>query len=253
MINNNLVLGKGELHFNLFAPGTKAGSGERYLGNTPGFTLTVNESAIDRKILRRGMKVVADRYVTERSYSGQIVCDQMSKENVALWLGSTSVSTNVAASGGSTISETIIVMQGLGYQLGTGLHPLGHHKLTNIVFKIGATVIDQSSNFVIDSTKGRFTVKESAPNVPNGTSLIIEYKTSGYVRSVTDVSRELKGSVRYIADNVYGRNTDYFFPFVTIEPSGSFDLKTADWQRMQLKMSVMQMFGRELFYAGNLE
>lgn len=251
-MNNDLVLGKGEVHFNLFEPGTKSGQGERYLGNTPGFTLTAKEDSVERKSVLNGIRHLTDIYTVERGYVTTVICDQISSENMALWLGSTSAKNNIAATGGgSPISETITVVQGLGYQLGTDLHPLGQRNLINIVFKVAGSPITQSGNVVVDPVAGRFSVVDGAPNIPSDTSLTIEYKTTGYARSSVKAPRELKGSIRYIADNVYGKNTDYFFPYVSLQADGAFDLKTMDWQQMRFNMSVMKLFGKELFYAGS--
>lgn len=252
MINGNLVLGKGELHLNLFAPGTKAGDGERYLGNTPGFTLTMNEESLERKGVRKGLKHLSDRYVVGRELVGTMICDQISQLNLALWLGSESAKETVAASGGATIEETMVVTRGLGYQLGTFAHPLGHRNVTNVVILKAGVPVTQNGNIVLDAAHGRFTVVDGAPAIPSGTELEIQYKTAGYSRTAMQSQRELKGALRYIAYNVYGQNTDMFFPYVAIVPDGSFDVKTADWQRIQFNISVMQMMGRELFYAGNL-
>lgn len=253
MINGDLVLGKGKVFFNLFAPGTKAGIGERYLGNTPGFALTMKEDSVERKGVHNGVKHLADVYAVSRELNAKVICDQMSQENLSLWFGSTSLKEAVAATGGGpVISETIVVVQGYSYQLGTSSHPLGHRNLTNIVFKIAGTPITQLGNVTMDATAGRFDVLVGAPNIPSDTSLTIEYKTSGYTRQSAQDQRELKGAVRYIADNPYGKNTDMFFPFVSMRPDGALDMKTADWQRVQFDMSVMKLFGKQLFYAGNV-
>lgn len=252
-MNMNLVLGKGELHFDLFAAGTKAGIGERYLGNTPGFTLSADETAIERKATSKGLRHVTDRFIIERKYNGAMVCDQISEANMAMWLGSTSGKTVVAATGGApVISETMTVYKGLSYQLGQSASPLGQRNLISLVFKLGVTTITQSTNIKLDAAAGRFTVLDAPANITDGAALTIEYKTSGYTRQSAQAPRELKGALRFIADNVAGRNTDYFFPYVSLEPDGAFDFKNSDWQTLQFKIAVLKSFGKQLFYAGSI-
>lgn len=250
----DLTLGRGELWLNLFNAGTYVGAGERYLGNTPGFTLTARETAVERKGSSKGKRHIAERHVTEREYTETIICDEIAKLNLALWLGSTSAEQSVAATGGGpVISEIFTVNREYGYQLGKSVNPLGHRNIINVVMKKGVTPITQANNVVLDAARGRFVVLKDAPDLPNGTALTVEYKTSGYQRTNVSPLKELRGELRYLAYNAHGRNYDMFFPLVSIEPSGALDLKTADWQRLQFTMTVMKRPGFEMFYVGSVD
>lgn len=255
MILQDLVVGRGELHFDLFEPGTKAGKGERYLGNTPGFSLSVREDAVTRKGLSRGLKVVTERHVTERTYEGDIVCDQMSAENLALWQGAIAESNSVAATGGGPVVVENIggVYRGYGYQLGLTDNPLGHRNLQTVTFKIGSVPVAIPGNIVVDSNRGRFQVLADAPDIADGATLTVEYKHGGYERRSAGAPRtQLEGALRFISFNFVGRKNDLFFPYVSLEPKGAIDLKTSDWQTINFNVTVMQRLGHELFYEGHV-
>lgn len=248
----DLTIGRGTLWLNLFDPGTFVGAGERYVGNTPGFTITAKENAVERKSSSKGKRVLTARYVTESSYVGTMICDEISTLNLALWFGSTAADQTIAATGGGpVISETFTVNREYGYQLGKSVNPLGHRNIINTVIKKAGVPITLGNNVSVDSARGRFTVLSNAADLPNGTEVTVEYKTSGYTRHMASPVSELRGEMRYIADNAYGKNHDMFFPLVSIEPSGALDMKTSDWQRLQFSVSIMKRPGYELFYAGN--
>jgi hypothetical protein len=247
----DLTIGRGELWLNLFATGTDEGPGERYIGNTPGFTLTAKEDSVERKSSSKGLRSTTARYVTERSYSAVMVCDEMTKLNLALWFGNTSADQQIAATGGGpVIVDTFTVNREFGYQLGKTINPLGHRNVIAVVFKKAGVPITQPNNIALDATKGRFTVLANAPDLPNGTVITVEYKTSGYTRSAFAPLKELRGELRYIPYNMTGRNTDIFFPLISIEPNGALEMKTSDWQKLQFSLSIMKRPGFDLFYAG---
>lgn len=248
----DLTIGRGELWLNLFATGTDEGVGERYVGNTPGFTLTAKEDAVERKGSSKGVRVTKARYVTARDYSAVMSCDEITKLNLALWLGSTTADNTIAATGGGpVIVESFTVYRERGYQLGKSINPLGHRNVIAVVFKKAGVPITQPNNVVLDAANGRFVVLAGAPDLPDNTAITVEYKTSGYARSSISPVKELRGELRYIAKNMAGRNTDYFFPLVSIEPSGAVDMKTSDWQKLQFSITLLQRPGFEMFYAGS--
>lgn len=256
MSAKELVLGRGTVWLNLFDQNAmgSGGDGERYLGNTPGFTLTARESAVERKGSIKGVKSVIDRYVTSRDYTATMICDEISEDNLMLWLGGEVDRTVVDEVDFPKIEENFnSVLHGRTYQLGTtDEHPLGHRFISNVEIDRGIHLdINLNDNVVIDYERARVTINDNAPNIPNDSDIVIKYKTDGYVRRSNAPKKVLRGSMRYLADNVVGINSDYYFPFVSIEASGTLEMKTADWQRLQFSLTVMQRPGRELFYAGS--
>ena len=47
MADNNYVLGRGKLYFDRFPDGTKTPTGERYFGNTPSFSMSLDSETLD--------------------------------------------------------------------------------------------------------------------------------------------------------------------------------------------------------------
>ena len=73
----NYVLGRGELFFERFVSGTLAGLGEHYLGNTPGFEISIEEEVLEHFSSDRGLRV-KDRSVTlQNDASGTLTVDNI--------------------------------------------------------------------------------------------------------------------------------------------------------------------------------
>ena len=54
----NQTLGRGKLYFDPFVSGTENTTGERYLGNTPSFGLTVETQEIEHYSAEEGLRVM---------------------------------------------------------------------------------------------------------------------------------------------------------------------------------------------------
>jgi hypothetical protein len=128
---NNYVLGKGEVYFGRFGADVTEHTGERYIGNTPEFNLTIESEKLDHFSADRGIREKDKSVILEVSRSGTMVCDNIDYENLALFFfGSTEVLTVAQA----TVTDEQLgeVKAGHHYQLGeTALNPSGAR---NIVY-----------------------------------------------------------------------------------------------------------------------
>lgn len=245
-----LVIGRGKLFFELFENNTLAGDGQRYLGNTPGFSLAYSEDAEERYQSIGGVRVLVDRYVTRQAYKGAVVCDEMSSDNVAMWFNAEDVSTLIDAAT-STVSEVFTIKRGLYYQVGvTDDTPLGERFLHDVTFKKGTDPIDTDSNIFLGASNGRFQVLDNAPDLASGDALTIRYQRNEARQHLLSKSKKLKGAVTFVAANLVGPQVDYFFPLVYVAPTGTMDLKTDDFQRMTFDFHVAKHPTKDLFYAG---
>ena len=86
--STKLVLGRGEVYFDRFLPGTRRGEGERYLGNTPSFRIQREVERLERSTSYRGRKIAMAGAVVAESHEITFVTDNVDDENIALWFGS---------------------------------------------------------------------------------------------------------------------------------------------------------------------
>src|ERR1700754_4614859 len=134
---NNYTLGRGELYFDQFPPGTKTGVGELYFGDTISGTATANVTNLDHYDNDHGLKVMDASVMLQADYSIALVCDNISPENLALFfLGSASAYTRPSASGQTS---TVKALRGRYIQLGVDAdNPQGIIGVTNIAVTKGA-------------------------------------------------------------------------------------------------------------------
>jgi len=120
----NYVLGRGQLFFNAFVPGTLAGPGELYLGNTASFQMSQANTDLKHYNSESGLNIMDFSVTTKKDYSGTIKTDNISVENLALWFAGATIAAPQTAAVGT--SETVEVSPGYSYQLGvTPGSPMG--------------------------------------------------------------------------------------------------------------------------------
>lgn len=236
-----LVLGRGEVYFEPFLEGTRVGEGERYIGNTTTFQLSRTIGRLERFTSYKGRRVEREGAVTDESHMVQFVTDNISIENVSSWFGEEDGETTFNAI--SFITEEFRVKQDRFYQLGKTFFPsLGARHVENISVKLNNVSIPASGNWDVDKSLGRMQILPGAPDLPDGSIVVVtfEWRTvkSGYA---TSHSRDLFGSMRFIATNPVGIKRNYFFPFVRLSPRGAVDLKGDEWQQMPFEAEAMRL------------
>lgn len=235
-----LVVGRGEVYFEPFIDGTRIGDGERYIGNTTAFQLTRTVARLERFTSYKGQQVEVEGCVLSESHTVQFITDNISIENVGLWFGEETAETTFY--GVNQVSERIKVRQNRFYQLGKTFQPLGTRYVENVVVRLDGVEVPNLNNWDVDKTYGRLQILAGAPAIPNGSTIEVffEWRT---VRTETANShtRDLYGSLRFIATNPVGPKRNYFFPFVRLSPRGSVDLKGDEWQQMPFEAEAMRL------------
>lgn len=128
----------GKLYFDPF-DSSNAGTGERYLGLTPGFTISIASETIQSYSAESGLKELDDETLITITRTGKITCRQMSAENLGLFLGA-AASTATQASGAVT-NEYKTVLPDRYYQLGASTNnPSGVREVT------GVTVVGKTAD-----------------------------------------------------------------------------------------------------------
>lgn len=241
----DLVLGRGEVYFDRFNEGARVGVGERYIGNTPSFQITRTVQRAGRKTSYRGQVHEEMGHVVSEDISLSIVTDNMSWQNVADWFNAGPFGEQVLpGSEALPFTETLVVYQERFYTLGMGLSETGTLAVDRIA---GIRVASGNSlrpgiDWDLDLQRGRIYIPLNSPRVPNGAEIIVTYykRPSGVFRAFARRT-ELFGAVRYIARNVVGSQTDYFFPMVRLTPQGAWDQKGDQFQQLRYSATAMRL------------
>lgn len=248
----NYTLGRGQIFFDQFKPGTQEVSGERYLGNTPEFNLTFESESLDHFSSDEGVREKDDTVQLQVNRSGTLITDHISVDNLALFFFGTATPLSVT---GATIEGEALgeVKQGHYYQLGVSdSNPTGHRDLdllstgpdVKIILEDDTTptpvVFDEGDDYTIDMVLGRIYIVPGGA-IADGTNLFADYKTKTSTRErVISGSAPITGALRFIAKNPKGKNMDYFMPYVSLSPNGDFSLKSEEWQQIPLTVEVLK-------------
>jgi hypothetical protein len=236
--NAILVIGRGELYFDRFPAGSLTGEGELYLGNTPGFSLERTIEKTKRSRSMGGQVVEIGGIVTEDKHEGTIDTDNVSAQNLALWMGSEAITTGQGSAAG--VSETFTVKRGRWRQLGASVHPAGViNVLATPTFMKGATPVTVSGNITLDLENGRFLFNEDAAALNDGDTVTVtfSYGAAADVK-INSAAKEIVGALRYVSTNPVGPRISYYFPYVTLSPRQEIDWKADDFVSMSFEMEA---------------
>ena len=130
------LIPSGKIFFDAFnAAGAK--TGERYLGLTPGFTVTIASDKIDSYSAESGTRQLDDQTLVTITRTGKLTVRQLSMENLALFLAG-SVATPAQASG-AVSNEAVSVLADRYYQLGASTaNPSGVRSVSSVTVATGA-------------------------------------------------------------------------------------------------------------------
>lgn len=241
---NNYTVGRGKLFlaretsFDVFDQ-----VGERYVGNSPGFTLNVESTALDHFNSDGGINELDASVTLSVNRSGTITLDDISPDNLLLFFLGSKVTVAQAAT--PVVGEQINgVLPGLFYQLGaTAANPQGVRGIGAVSVTDDAGVpatFDAGDDYEIDAVTGRLYV------VPGGaitasTNLRVNYTPVASSRDrVISGSSPVKGRLRYVEDNPAGENRTFLLPLMEISPNGDFDMKGDTWRQMVFNLKPMK-------------
>lgn len=257
---NNYVLGKGEVYFGRFGASPTDRNAERYIGNTPELNLTIESEKLDHFSSDRGIREKDKSVTLEVSRSATMICDNINAENLALFFfGSASILT--VAQTGVTLEQLGAVKKGYHYQLGeSSLNPSGVRKIvypgvvgppvtTFLLAKASSptTPLVHGTDYLLDADLGR--VEILGGSIADDDELVSSYTIAAHNRDlVISGSTAIEGSLRLIARNPTGKDTDVYMPYVMISPNGDFAMKTDEWQQLPFNVEVLKKGNLEAFY-----
>lgn len=252
------VIGKGKLYFDAFAPGSKIGTGERYLGNSPELTQSRSSDTLDHMDADEGLNVKDEQITISNDITGGFALDSIETANVAMWFGGT-VDRAVMVAASAIVEPDFIAQRGRSYQLGkTEDHPSGTRSITNVLISTvapGALPADPlvvtplplgsyDGNVEIDLARGRLYVESDAPDIDDNAVLRVTYDQEGVKREVIiEKGQEIRGALRFLSTNPVGAKRDYYWPYVKITANGDYALKGDGWQQMSFTYEVLKLDG----------
>lgn len=128
-VTQRLIPG-GKLYFDLF-DASLAKTGERYLGLTPGFTISIASEKIQSYSAEAGLRQLDDETLVTITRTGKITVRQISMENLGMFLAGQAAT--AAQASGSVSNEAVSVLADRYYQLGASTsNPSGVRAVTGI-------------------------------------------------------------------------------------------------------------------------
>lgn len=243
MANKQYTLGRGRLFFDAFLPNTKTKTGERYFGNTPSLSLTIESESLDHFDADAGVRVKDDSVLLELNRTGAFVTDNIDPENVALFLlGQSSV--QVQASATAQVYALNDVKKDRYYQIGAGpSNPSGLRSLAAFVLKKGVTTLVLGTDYTVELDLGRVYILPTSVTVLDGDDLTAEFNVEAKSRSqiITSASSTIDGALRFIATNPKGTLLDYYMPYVRLSPNGEYALKGEEWQQIGFNLDIQKL------------
>lgn len=258
MAEKNYVVGRGEVHFARFLPGTTTRTGYRYIGNTPEFSMTLESQNLDHFSSDRGIREKDASVTIEVGRSLSIVADEITAQNLALFFFGDNETTTIAG-GGSAITETFSnVGLDLSYPLGvTDDDPLGVLKavypgVSATLFAVkdgtGVTTYVAGDDYVYDPATGLVKFL-SGGDIDEAQAVKVTYTEAAYsFDRITSGAEPVAGALKFITKNPIGDQFIYTLPYVTIRPNGDFNLKGDDWQQIPFSGEILRLGDLEAVY-----
>jgi hypothetical protein len=227
---NSYVFGRGRLYVDLFDSNGNR-TGERFLGNCPGFTINVESEQFEHFSSTAGIRTKDLSVTMSVTLNAQIQCDDVSAENLALFLaGSASTITQTAT---PVTNEAITVSKGYEYQLGmTSSNPVGVQNVSAVAVtnSAGSTTYVLNTDYTLDATAARIYIVEGGA-ITNGQVIHVDYTpgAGSYTRVASGSEGSLTGAVRFIADNAGNSpNRDLYIASAELSPEGEMPFITED-------------------------
>lgn len=245
----HITLGRGEIWFAPFTPGTTdPADGYRFFGNCPEFTLNLSQETLDHYRSTRGIRERDKRIILESNLDGSIVCDEILPATLAYFFNTNSTTTAITAQ--TTQTYTIAKpVQGRWYQIGeSASDPVGVRNLTSAT--IATKVL--GTDYDVDLKQGMVSIKAGGTITP-GTAVTVSYSAAAQTGiQIVASDNQLEGALRFISRNPSGPDYHYVMPYVQMSSNGDLSLITeGDWMSLPFSLSVMTKGNLAKLYVDN--
>jgi hypothetical protein len=251
---NEYQIPRGRLFFDIFDE-SGATTGERALGNAPSFTLEIATEKAEHFSSESGLRQKDKSVVLEVTRTGKMVVDNMSLENVGLFISGTSELIDQSVATGE--EEELTVQTGRHYQLGVSASvPTGVRQVSTVVVTNGLVAPDdvtyvEGDDYELDEEMGRLQILADG-DIEDDDDITVTYDVpaSEWDQIASGAVSELTGAMRLIADNASGANRDFYFPSVSLIPSGALPIiaEGTDWAKVEFEVEVLKPANLEAIY-----
>ena len=222
--STNINVGAGRLYFR-----PKDQAGERYLGETPGFQISVTSETLD--VLSSDGPIAEKIESVTRSIdrTATITCQNVSAENLAMWmLGNV---TSVTQTANEVADEEALLKAGEWYQLGggVGVRDVSKAKVSGAINKKDTYVdLTLDEHYKLDAKRGRVQILVDPFDATDPFKFTYTPTAGKYAQVETSDDKSFEGALRFVADNTTGTNRVMHAPNVVITPEGSVEFKSRD-------------------------
>lgn len=249
----NYTLGRGKVYFSRFKPGTRTPIGFMYIGNTPEFSLTIEQETLDHFSSDGGIREKDDSVPLEVTRNGSMTTDSIRPRNIALFFfGADSVLTQApVAAADETFTD---VKAGSFLKLGVSpSNPTGYFGVnpTGLTVEKGATVLVLGTDYRVNGPMGlvELILPEDGGDIADGDDITINFAVLGSTRDrIVSGSEPVEGAMLYIADNPKGKDFHYSLPYVKVTPNGDYNLKGDEWQTIPFSIEALKPEQGEAIY-----
>lgn len=226
---NQYKFGRGKLFIGVYS-GDANRADRRYIGNCPGFTLSVESEKYEHFSSTSGIQT-KDLTVTKSvNFNAQITCDDMQAENLALSLAGTSGTLTQVAT--PVTNEAIVVQKGYHYQLGlVGSNDVGVREVSSVVVTnvAGNTTYVLNTDYSLDADSGMIYII-SGGAITNGQTIHVDYTPAAGARTLIEsgTSGAIDAELFFVSANAAGDDQSLRIPLCSIAPSGELPFITGD-------------------------
>lgn len=255
---NQYTLGRGTVFFGRKDPVTGELRGDKYLGNTPAFSVSFEPEKLEHYSSDRGIREKDKSVILQVNRTGSLTTDNVTAENIALFFfgENSEITTAETTVIDEIVGGTIGVEAGMYYQLGTtDANPSGVREVmfpgtgaTEFSLEKAGVALVHGTDYLLDAALARVEILEGG-SVLDGDVLTASYTTKASTRQrIISGSTPIEGTLRFIAHNPTGNNIDYFFPSVTLTPDGEYALKGEEWLEIPFTVEILKPAGQEAIY-----
>jgi hypothetical protein len=226
MAITNLIIPAGKIYFDPKDATTGLLTGERYLGDTPGCSMAVESKSLEVWTSDDELSELAANVPLTVKRSFKFKAIDISNENLALFVVADIAA--IAQSTAAVVDESIAgVQQGRYYQVGISANKTGRRGLSSVTVKVGAATKTLTTDYTLDTTLGRVYIVPGGGIADDDTILVsYTYATNSRVQLASTGNNTVQfGALRFVSNNTYGIDRDFYLPEVALSGDGESQIK----------------------------
>jgi len=249
----NIVLGAGYV---FFAEEDEDGNpkGERYLGDTPGFSITANTENLQVYSSDGPVAELLDDITTQVSRESTVTVQNVDIDNLAAFLLGDVVKRSQES---DTVTDERFedVKVGRWYQLGeTDDDFRGARDVSDVTVKRnpdnGSEELTEGEDYYLDKELGRLYLMPDG-GVSDGDEIAVDYSKAEATWDGVETHQlgPQTGKLRFVAHNTTGTNRDLLIPRCQMAPTGDLPFKSRDTQiQLEFNLRVGSRSGQAQMY-----